>query len=200
MICTTADCEAESTLYLCGHCIRDFDAWIDQAEFLLPELDVTIARLDNVRVGNIEGGNGTKSAGSSAPLDIDAVQLKINLSTIDRRATDYAKDPHAAPMAALLAEWITKAELIISGPEDNAPTPYELNAMRNELAQQFPDPMPPRQCATWLRENAGIKIAARNINDWYHRGRIRKQEGSTPKRPLYSPKEVLIAHMTRQHE
>lgn len=200
--CTTADCGAPSgDLYLCAACIRDLDGRLKQGLALIPEMDVTIARLDNVRVGNVEGGNGSKAAGSAAPMDITALEIKMTLEEDTRyTANQYAADPWSASETPRVIENIRKAELLISGPEDDAPTQSKIQADRKALAQHFPDPMPPTECATWLRENAGIKIAARNINDWYHRGRIRKQEGSTPKRPLYSPKEVLIAHMARQHE
>lgn len=187
--CTTPDCESPSgDLYLCAQCIRDFQAWIDQVPLLLPELDVTIARLDNVRVGNIEGGNGTKSAGSAAPLNIDAVQLKINLKTVDRQAKDYAKEPHAAQMAALLTEWITKAELLISGPEEEHIN-HEANRAKVE---EIAPPMPTRQLLPWLRKNAKISITSQHIRDWVRRGHLKPVEREPS--PTYHPHEVIAAH------
>lgn len=200
-LCGTIDCEAEAQdNYLCGNCIRDLQAWIDKCREILPELDVTIARLDNVRVGNVEGGNGSKSAGSSAPLNLDAMQLKINLTSLTQTAEHYAKDQHAAGIARTIQDWYTKAELLISGPEEDAPSQMSILQAREKLDSHFPEPLPPRDCATWLRENAGIKISAGKINDWHHRGKIRKHPGSTPKKPLYAPKEVLAVHLARQHE
>lgn len=199
--CTTIDCTSDAhNSYLCSNCIRDLDAWLAKCAEILPELDVTIARLDNVRVGNVEGGNGTKSAGSSAPLNLDAMQLKINLATLTQSAEHYAHDQFAAGIAWTIRDWYDKAELIVSGPPDDTPAPWIIAQYREKLEEHYPEALTPRECASWLRTHAGIKIAARNINDWYHRGKIRKQEGSTPKRPLYSAKEVLLAHMTRQHE
>lgn len=199
--CGTADCEAEAQdKYLCANCIRDFQAWLDKCAEILPELDDTIARLDNVRVSNNEGGNGSRSAGSSAPLNLDAMQLKINLASLTQTAEHYAKDQHAAGIAWTIQDWYTKAELLISGPEEDAPSEMSILQAREKLDSHFPEPLPPRDCATWLRENAGIKINAGKINDWHHRGKIRKHPGSTPKRPLYSAKEVLAVHMARQHE
>lgn len=198
-LCTSMDCGMEATLYLCPQCIRDLQAWLDKCSEILPELDVTIARLDNVRVGNVEGGNGSKSAGSSAPLNLDAMQLKANLSTITENAHHYAKDQHAAGIAWTIRGWYDKAELIVSGPPDDTPAPWIIAQHREKIADHFPEPLPPRDCATWLKENAGIKINAGKINDWFHRGKIRKHPGSTPKRPLYSAKEVLAVHLTRQH-
>lgn len=200
-ICGTIDCEAGAQdKYLCGNCVRDLDAWIDKCREILPELDVTIARLDNVRVGNSEGGNGSKSAGSSAPLNLDAMQLKVNLQSINMPAEHYARDQFAAGIAWTIQDWYTKAELLVSGPEEDTPTQASITQAREKLTNHFPEPLPPRDCATWLRENAGIKISAGQINKWLHRGKIRKHPGSTPKRPLYSAKEVLAVHMTRQHE
>lgn len=199
-MCTTVDCESPAELFLCGHCIHDMQETIDKIPNVLPELDASIARLDNVRQSSSEGGNGSKSAGSSAPLNIDAMQLKANLSTITENAHHYAKDQHAAGIAWTIRDWYDKAELIVSGPPDDMPAPWIIAQYREKLEEHYPEALTPRECASWLRTHAGIKIAARNINDWYHRGKIRKQEGSTPKRPLYSAKEVLLAHMTRQHE
>ncbi|QEP06176.1 hypothetical protein [Glutamicibacter sp. ZJUTW] len=198
--CTTPDCGQDATLYICNQCINDLQAWLSKCAEILPELDDTIARLDNVRVSNNEGGNGSRSAGSSAPLNLDAMQLKINLASLTQTAEHYAKDQHAAGIAWTIQDWYTKAELLISGPEEDAPSEISILQAREKLDSQFPEPLPPRDCATWLRENAGIKIAGRTINDWHHRGKIRKHPGSTPKRPLYSAKEVLAVHMTRQHE
>ena len=192
MTCTTTDCENPSgDLYLCDHCIRDFNAWIDQIPLLLPELDVTIARLDNVRVGNVEGCNGTKSAGSAAPLNIDAVQLKFNLQTVDRRAKDYAKEPHAAHMATLLAEWITNAELMISGPEEERINHEENSAKVKEAAP----PMPTRQLVKWLRTEAKISIKPKDIRNWAARGKLRAVEREP--NPTYWPHEVIHLHAER---
>lgn len=188
MICTTADCEAESTLYLCGHCIRDLQAWIDKGRELLPELDVTIARLDNVRVGNVEGGNGTKSAGSSAPLDIDAMQLKINLASVTQTAQTYAHDPNVAGMALLLQSWVTDAELSISGPEEEH-IDHDANKAKVE---EIAPPMPTRQLLPWLRKNAKISITSQHIRDWVRRGHLRPVEREPS--PTYHPHEVIAAH------
>ncbi|TAP26846.1 hypothetical protein [Arthrobacter sp. S41] len=198
--CTTNDCEDDAKLFLCGYHINALQAWLDKCAQILPELDVTIARLDNVRQPNNEGGNGTKSAGSSAPANLDALQLKINLASLTETAEHYAKDQFAAGIAWTVQDWYTKAELLISGPEEDSPNPWAIANAREKLADHFPESMTPRECAKWLRENSGIKINAGKINDWHRRGKVRKHPGSTPKRPLYSPKEVLTVHLTRQHE
>lgn len=198
--CTTADCGRDANLYICNQCTNDLQAWLDKCAEILPELDVTIARLDNVRVSNNEGNNGTRSAGSSAPLNLDAMQLKINMQSLTQTAEHYAKDQFAAGIAWAIQDWYTKAELLISGPEEDAPSEMSIQQAREKLDNHFPEPLPPRDCATWLRENAGIKISAGQINKWLHRGKIHKHPGSTPKRPLYSAKEVLAVHMARQHE
>lgn len=199
--CSTEDCEDNANnSYLCAYHIDALQAWLNKCAEILPELDVTIARLDNVRQANNEGGNGTRSAGSTAPLSLDALQLKINLESLTKDAEQYAKDQYAAGIAWTVQDWYTKAELLISGPEEDTPNPWAIANAREKLADHFPDPLPPRECAKWLRENSGIKISAGKINDWHRRGKLRKHPGSTPKKPLYSPKEVLTVHLTRQHE
>lgn len=191
--CTSMDCGMDATLYLCPQCIRDLDAWLAKCAEILPELDVTIARLDNVRVGNVEGGNGSKSAGSSAPLNLDAMQLKINLATLTQSAEHYAHDQFAAGIAWTVQGWYTKAELLISGPEEER---VDHQANREKIEQIAP-PMPTRQLIPWLRNNAKLAIKGKDIRNWASRGKLRPVEREP--QPTYWPHEVIQAHKeTRQ--
>lgn len=190
MTCTTADCEGPAELYLCGQCIRDLDAWIEKCRELLPELDVTIARLDQVRVGNVEGGNGSKSAGSAAPLNLDAMQLKINLASITQDATHYAKDQFAAGIAWTIADWYTKAELVVSGPEGDAPTKEELLQAAADIRHHIPEELSVQALVEWLNNIHQISINRGRIWQWAKRGHItRTNETGQAK---YSPTAVLI--------
>lgn len=191
MTCTTSGCENPSEdLYLCDHCIQDFNAWIDQIPLLLPELDVTIARLDHVRTGNNEGGNGSKSSGSAAPLNIDAVQLKINLNTVNQRAHHYAKDPHAARMASLLAEWITKAELLISGPQEDKPSRHDLMQAAIKIREEVPEELPVPALIEWLKNVHRMDVKPSRIWQWAKRGHITRTNATGQAK--YSPTAVLI--------
>lgn len=192
--CGTIDCEAPAQdKYLCGDCTRDLQAWIDKCVEILPELDTTIARLDNVRQSNNEGGNGSKTAGSAAPLNIDALQLKINLASITQTAEHYAKDQFAAGIAWTITDWYTKAELLISGPEAE-----HINHQANrEKIEQIAPPMPTRQLVPWLRANAKLTIKAKDIRNWASRGKLQPVEREP--QPTYWPHEVIQAHKeTRQ--
>ncbi|ALQ30109.1 hypothetical protein ATC04_05745 [Arthrobacter sp. YC-RL1] len=187
--CGTIDCEAEAQdKYLCANCIRDLQAWINKCAEILPELDDTIARTDNVRQHNNEGNNGTKSAGSSAPLNLDAMQLKINLQSITQTAEHYAKDQHAAGIAWTIQNWYTKAELLISGPE----TEHIDHQANREKIEQIAPPMPTRQLVPWLRANAKLTIKAKDIRNWASRGKLHPVT-RTPQ-PTYWPHEVLAVH------
>lgn len=186
-ICDSMDCGMDAILYLCPQCIRDLDAWIEKCREILPELDTTIARLDNVRVGNVEGGNGSKSAGSSAPLNLDAMQLKINLASLTQSAEHYAHDQFAAGIAWTIQDWYTKAELLISGPEEEHINHQEI---RERIEKQAP-PMVTKDLRKWLRENANITVTSMDIRNWVRRGKLRPAEREP--QPTYWPHEVLQA-------
>lgn len=198
--CTSTECANPTEQVICGQCVSDLQQWISQIPSYIEELPAAIYKLDNVTPQASEGGNGTKSAGSKAPINLDAYQIRENLLTVNPDANTYANDQYAAGIAETIIQWVRNAELIISGPESDEPEAWTIAQAREKLKGHFPEPMTPRECAKWLRENAGIKISPGKINDWYRRGKIRKHPGSTPKKPLYAPKEVLTAHLTRQHE
>lgn len=185
--CTTPDCGMEANNYICNQCTQDLQAWIDKCAEILPELDDTIARTDNVRQHNNEGNNGTKSAGSSAPLNLDAMQLKINLQSITQTAEHYAHDQFAAGIARTIQDWYTKAELLISGPEEEH---IDHQAVKEKIAHEAP-PMPTRQLRTWLRTNAKITITSMDIRNWVRRGKL--QPATRHPQPTYWPHEVLQA-------
>lgn len=117
MTCTTPDCERATSTYLCTQCVSDLQAWIDQVPRLLPELDVTIARLDVTRPGNSET-RSSNVAGSAAPANLDALELKARLQSVTHTAAEYAQEDHAAGTAWIIQEWCKNAELLISGPEE----------------------------------------------------------------------------------
>lgn len=188
--CTTNDCEGDAKLFLCGYHINALQAWLDKCAQILPELDVTIARLDNVRQLNNEGGNGTKSAGSSAPANLDALQLKINLASLTETAEHYAKDQFAAGIAWTVQDWYTKAELLISGPEDDKPSEGELLRAAQEIREKVPEEMRVPDLIRWLKTIHQIEIKPTRIWKWAERGHITRtnKEG----RAKYSPAAVLI--------
>lgn len=189
MTCSTEGCDSHAELYLCPPCIRDFQAWIDKGRLLIPELGVTIARLDNVRPSNVEGGNGSKAAGSAAPLDITALTLQMDLQNdLSWDANDYAKDPWSVGEVPRVIEDIRKAELMISGPEDPL-IDHEANKAK---VKEIAPPMPTRQLLPWLRKNAKIAITSQHIRDWVRRGHLRPVEREPS--PTYHPHEVIAAY------
>lgn len=191
MICTTPDCERATSTYLCTQCVSDLQAWIDQVPLLLPELDVTIARLDVVRPTNSET-RSTNVAGSAAPANLDALQLKANMQTVTHTAAEYAKEDHAAGTAWIIQEWCKNAELLISGPED----PPINHAANKERVANIAPPMTTRQLLPWLRTNARIAITSQNIRDWARRGHL-KPVTRDPS-PTYHPHEVIDAWHSRK--
>jgi hypothetical protein len=189
--CTTPKCENHTATNLCHQCVSDLQAWIDQIPDLLPELDVTIARLDKVR--KQQGGGGGNKAGSAAPLNLDAVQIKINLASVDHDASTYETDEHAAGIAALIQDWVTKAELMISGPIEERID----HAGNRERVQNIAPAMPTRKLVPWLKENAGVTVTSMLIRDWAREGKLKPV--SRDPLPTYLPHEVLdVWHSTRR--
>lgn len=184
--CTTDGCLNHTDTYLCDQCIRDLQAWLDKVPILVVALTVTIAKLDHVRpVGG--GWNGGGKPGSAAPLNLDALQLQENLKSVGTRAKDYAHDERAAGLAWLIQDWVTKAELLVSGPED----PPVNHAANRDRIKNIAPPMPTRQLVPWLREHARITITGMDIRNWVRRRKLTAVEEKPT--PTYHPHEVLDA-------
>lgn len=189
--CTTADCRNHTSTYLCTQCVRDLQAWLDMVPHLVEALTVTIAQLDNVRPASGGGGGGHKP-GSAAPINLDALQLQENLRTVGWNAKTYAGDERAAGLAWLIQDWVTKAELLVSGPQED-----RVNHHANrERVRNIAPPMPTRQLVPWLKEKAGIAVTSMDIRNWARRGKLHAV-ASQPQ-PTYHPHEVISAwHDTR---
>ncbi|MFW0772514.1 hypothetical protein ACLRGI_05030 [Paenarthrobacter nitroguajacolicus] len=161
---------------------------------LIQALGITIAKRDQVRPANA-GWNAGGKPGSAAPINLDALQLQENLKSVGRSAEAYAHDSRAAGLAWLIQDWVTKAELLVSGPEE---PPVNHSANRERIKDIAP-PMPTRKLVPWLRLNAQITLTGKDIRNWVARGKIRAVE-SKPS-PTYHPHEVLDAwYETRREE
>lgn len=192
--CTTQDCANWTSTYLCTQCVRDLQAWLDKVDVLIDALGVTIAKLDNVRPAG-GGWNSGSKPGSAAPINLDALQLQQNLCSVRRYAEDYARDERAAGIAWLIRDWVTKAELLVSGPEE----PPVNHAANRERIKGIAPPMPTRQLVPWLRDNAKIIVTSKDIRNWAHRGKL-KAVNRLPT-PTYNPHEVLdVWYETRREE
>lgn len=191
--CTTSDCLNHTSTYLCTQCVRDLQAWLDKIPVLITELSVTIARLDKVRPPSA-GLNTGGASGSSAPINLSAHQLQENLKTVWPDAKEYAKDSRAAGLAWLIQEWVTKAELLVSGPEE----PPVNHAANRERVKNIAPPMPTRKLVPWLRLHAQVTLTGKDIRNWVARGKIHAVE-SKPS-PTYHPHEVLDAWYETRRE
>jgi hypothetical protein len=130
--------------------------------------------------------------GSAEPINLDALQLQENLRSVWANAKAYAQDERAAGLAWLIQDWVTKAELYVSGPEE---PPINHHANRERIKDIAP-PMPTRQLVPWLRQHAQIVVTSMDIRNWVRRGKIRPV--ATEPQPTYHPHEVLDAwHDTR---
>ncbi|YCK81392.1 hypothetical protein M1D89_20330 [Arthrobacter sp. D3-18] len=183
--CTTDGCLNHTDTYVCDQCIRDLQAWLDKVPTLITALTVTIAKLDHVRpIGG--GWNGGGKPGSAAPLNLDALQLQENLKSVGRSAKDYAHDERAAGLAWLIQDWVTKAELLVSGPEAEV---VDHIGVKAKLAAADIQPMPTRQLLPWLRDKAGVHLISQRIRDWVRDGHLRPH--NTEGQPTYHPHEVI---------
>ncbi|AYN57942.1 hypothetical protein PP640_gp92 [Arthrobacter phage Faja] len=182
--CTTEDCANHTSTYLCSQCVSDLQQWLDKVPTLITELSVTVARLDQVRPANA-GWNSGGVPGSAAPINLDALQLQENLRSVGTDAKAYAQDDRAAGLAWLIQDWVTKAELLVSGPEEPPINHHE----NRERIKDIAPPMPTRQLVPWLKEKAGIIVKAKDIRNWAHRGKLHAVEREP--QPTYNPHEVL---------
>lgn len=192
--CTTEDCATWTSTYLCDQCVTDLQAWLDKVPVLIVELSVTIARLDNVRPANAGWNSGGKP-GSAAPINLDALQLQENLRSVGSDAKWYSHDERAAGLAWLIQDWVTKAELLVSGPDE----PPVNHAANRERIKDIAPPMPTRQLVPWLKEKAGIIVKAKDIRNWAQRGKLHAVEREPL--PTYNAHEVLdVWYETRREE
>jgi hypothetical protein len=191
--CTTEECRNHSSTYLCTQCVRDLQAWLDKVPVLVAALNVTIAKLDNVRPVGGGGGGGAKP-GSAAPINLDALQLQQNLRSVGRNAKDYAHDSRAAGLAWLIQDWVTKAELLVSGPEEI----FINHAANRERIKDIAPPMPTRELLPWLRKKAGIVVTSKDIRNWAHRGKLAAVNRLPT--PTYNPHEVLAVWYETRRE
>ncbi|WP_324644169.1 hypothetical protein [Pseudarthrobacter sp. LT1] len=189
----TKECQNQAHNYLCGRCVSDLQAWIDKIPVLIVELSVTIAKLDNVRPAGGGGGGGHKP-GSDAPINLDALQLQENLRSVGGYAAGYASDPQAAGMAWLIQDWVTKAERMVSGP-DEPPVNHQAN---RERVKGIAPAMPTRQLVPWLRQNAKVVVTSMDIRNWARRGKLHAVEREPS--PTYHPHEVLDAWYETRRE
>jgi hypothetical protein len=173
--------------------VSDLQQWLDKVPPLVLALDVTIAKLDNVRSA---GGGGGSKPGSKAPINLDALQLQENLRSVGASAKDYAMDERAAGLAWMIQDWCVKAEFMVSGPE---PESVNLAKIREKLEERRPDPMPTRKLIPWLRDNAKITVTQFDIRNWARRGKLVPAERDPL--PTYHPYDVVNAwHDTRKTE
>lgn len=197
--CTTADCQNWTSTYLCTQCVSDMQSWLDKVSELLPELDVTIARLDVVRRSS-EGGH-SKTTGSAAPINLDALQIKANLQSLGTDANYYAGDQFAAGIASTIQDWVTKAEVIISGPEEvfaygkcsngdctatitgppaassaqcrECGTVHNLTERAERMrANAKGEPLAPREAIDYIRDKTRLKIKMDDFKNWVKHGHL----------------------------
>lgn len=188
--CATADCpNTAGKLYLCDGCTRDLAGRLEQGKALIPEMGVTIAGLDNVKTGNAEGCNGDRVAGSDAPLDLAALDVQMTLQEDTRYpASAYAADPWSAHDAGRVIANVIRAELMVSGPEDE----HVDHARNRRRITEAAPAMPTRALLPWLRENARIAITGQQIRHWAARGHLTPAQRDPL--PTYWPHEVIAAY------
>ena len=185
MECTTASCgNPTSGTYICHVCVRDLQNAIDYALSYLDELQVNIARQD---VGPRPEGGGSGKAGSKPPCNLEAIDLKHNLQTINPNATAYENDPNASMKALLIEQWGKRAATIVEGPPPA--TPRNPSDLATKLKQEIPGPLHTKPLLQWLHQAHGITIHPARLRQWAHRKLITRT--NTQGRPTYDPATVI---------
>ena len=108
--CTSEACNNPTDLYLCNECVKVL-ADSDQRSYGLPARARRSHRQQTTISKPSEGGNGTKS-GINPGINLDALQLKINLQSIDRTGEEYAHDEYAAGIAWMIEESVKRVRII----------------------------------------------------------------------------------------
>jgi len=189
--CTTEDCQNHTSTYLCGQCVTDLQAWLDKVPPLVESLNVTIAKLDNVRSAGGGGGGGSKP-GSAAPLNLDAMQIQENLRGVSSDAKAYAHDERAAGIAWLIQDWATKAELLVSGPETETVNHAKI---KERIQEAYGEPLPPREAIDYLRAKAKLSVKMFDFKNWVKHGHLPyvldRVSTDDNARKIYYPGEVF---------
>lgn len=183
--CTSETCNNPTDLYLCNECVKVLADWINEAMVYLPELDAAIAKQTTISKPS-EGGNGTKS-GINPGINLDALQLKINLQSIDRTGEEYAHDEYAAGIAWMIEQWVKRVRIIVEG---EAELPINREAIRDRLAAEVPAELKVKPLIQWLETVHDLTIKRSLIWKWAERGHITRT--NTEGQATYDPSAVLI--------
>lgn len=197
--CTTQDCGNHTSTYLCTQCTQDLQAWIDKALDILPELEATIAKQDKV-TRKTEGGHNQQTH-SAPPINIDAMQLKLNMEAIAPTAKAYENDERAAGITMMIQDWFMKAEILVSGEEETftygkcdigeckaiitAPPEaayarcpecgagHDLTAkIKHMRAQAKGEPLQPKAAIDFIKEKTRVTIKAADFKNWVKHGHL----------------------------
>lgn len=189
MECTTEECANHTSTYLCSQCVADLQAWLDKVPPLIEALYVTIAKLDNVRSA---GGGGGSKPGSTLPLNVDASELRARLCSVGPDAKAYALDERAAGLAWLIQEWVTTAELMVSGPE---PETINHAALQDRVKEANGEPLPPKEALDYLRTKAKLTVKMYDFKNWVKHGHLSyvldRVTTDEKARRIYYPGEVF---------
>lgn len=184
--CTTEDCHAETSLYLCTTCIIEFADLIKVVPALIEMLAGARAGTSVVRKAGSGGGGGI--AGSKPPGSLDAMMLQAWLSLLpDSAHAEAMNNPKAGERLYMARLWVRQAESLVYGQEAEV---VDLEKLRERVRDAAP-PMPTRELLPWLRKNAKITLTAFDIRNWARRGKIKPH--SLDPHPTYHPHEVLNA-------
>jgi hypothetical protein len=197
--CTTEDCANHTSTYLCSQCVSDLQQWLDKVPTLITELSVTVARLDQVRPANA-GWNSGGVPGSAAPINLDALQLQENLRSVGNDANAYAQDERAAGLAWLIQDWVTKAELLVSGPEEETVNHAEI---QERVKEANGEPVPPKEAIQYVKDKAKVAVKMADFKNWVKLGRLRyvldRVSTDDNERRIYYPGDVFrVAQQMRE--
>ena len=191
MICNAKDCgELTSGLHLCEEHRAELRDLLDGVDFLIVNLDPAIQAGKVVKKpGGNEGGNGTRSASSRPPVELDANQIRYMLWELPRDAYIEARDnPDAGRTLFMARIWVTNGRKLVYGSDDDVPTNPQV--LQEKLAEEVPAALRIKPLIDWLHAKHGLNIKASLIRQWDKRGKITRNNQTGF--PTYDPATVAI--------
>ena len=186
--CTGADCENETSTYLCTPCTTELQHSLEQIPDLIPVLKLITTREEQPFTNRTPPTN-TITGGPSTPLNLSADALAQTLNqAFALTANDYAQLSDAGDHKAYIEHQVIQADIMVNGETEIQQTPAYLAYRMKQVL-----PMPSKHLIPWFAEIFKIRLTDTKIRKWAERGIIIRAN-PPGQHPTYHPAEILKAH------